>query len=233
MARPGSLGVSYSVRRPDKFQCWRPRSAVSGAAGTLSAAGAGPAEPGFRACRCGLVTPAAGVLALLLPVPGATGPACRAADGTRPASAVKPTAITLGKSPPSGRGRVLRSLPTLSISLPAIHWCRWRPEQQFCRADEPIRAAGRMPGLWASGFSPGPVSPARRAISQTVSAGRGRFAPAGGRLLAEGDELQFIDDAVGVAFGSQTACHPRGSSDSGIFYHSGDGASETSLRGKV
>jgi hypothetical protein len=89
-------------------------------------------------------------------------------------------------------------------------------EQQFCLADEPIRTAERMPGLWASGFSPGPVSPAGRAISQTVSAGRGRFAPAGGRLRAEGDALQFIDDAVGVAFGSQTACYLRGSSDSGF-----------------
>jgi len=31
------------------------------------------------------------MLASLLAVPGATGPACRAAGGTRPASAVKPT----------------------------------------------------------------------------------------------------------------------------------------------
>ncbi len=37
------------------------------------------------------MTPAAGVLASLLPVPGPAGPACRAAGGTRPASAVKPT----------------------------------------------------------------------------------------------------------------------------------------------
>jgi hypothetical protein len=73
------------------FRCWRPGPAASGAAGTLPAAAAGPAGPGLRACRCGLVTPAAGVLASLLAVPGAAGPACRPAGGTRPAPAVKPT----------------------------------------------------------------------------------------------------------------------------------------------
>ena len=155
--------------------------------------------------------------------------------------------VPVGQTLPGGDGRVaadwrgslsvIRSQGRVepcrlcSVGLPAIQWCRWRPEQQFCRADEPIRAAEHMPGLWASGFSPGPVSPACRAISQTVSAGKGRFAPASGRLRAEGDALQFIDDEVGVAFGSQTACHPR-SSNSGIFDHSGDGASETSLHGE-
>src|SRR5713226_3232091 len=53
------------------LRCWRPRPAASGAAGTLSAAGTGPTGPGSGACRCGLVTPAAGVLASLLPVPRA------------------------------------------------------------------------------------------------------------------------------------------------------------------
>jgi hypothetical protein len=63
MARPGSLGVSYSVRRPDKFQCWRPRSLPLARQVRCRRSALGRAGPGFRACRCGVVTPAAGVLA--------------------------------------------------------------------------------------------------------------------------------------------------------------------------
>jgi hypothetical protein len=72
---------------------------------------------GLRACRCGLVTPAAGVLASLLLVPGSTGPACggrRDPPGvSREADAM---AVTLGEFLPSSRRRVLRAYRRLGAA---------------------------------------------------------------------------------------------------------------------